>query len=333
MTTDLTRPWIDPGLTAARQKLVTEDVRDLSIGLTPDLIPQMRALQDKANQADTTYLRRGGTVTVQERDIPGPEGAPGLPTLILSPASGTGPWPCLYMTNCGGKIIRGNLGSLTPPEVDWVVDLGIVIVVIAARVGPEDRHPAQVEDGLAGLNWVHEHGPAELNIDPDRIMLFGKSGGGGVAAATALLARDRGGPQVTHQLLVYPMIDDQETYVAGRFEGIPWDRTSNRTGWSSMLGDDYGTANVSPYAAPLRATDLAGLPPAYVEVGSADTFRDEDIAYAMRMGEAGVPVELHVWAGMTHGGEIVAPDVEVSKAMVNARTSYLRRAVGATIPA
>jgi acetyl esterase/lipase len=129
--------------------------------------------------------------------------------------------------------------------------------------------------------WVAANA-AELNVDPDRIVVAGPSGGGGLAAAVALLARDRGGPAPAGQMLLAPMLDDRNDTASARQmagRGV-WDRTSNETGWTAQLGAARGGPDVSPYAAPARATDLSGLPPAFIHGGSAETFRDEDVAYA-----------------------------------------------------
>lgn len=131
---------------------------------------------------------------------------------------------------------------------------------------------------------------------------------------------------------MYPMIDDREMTVSSTFEGVLWDRATNRTGWAAILGADCGGPDVSPYAAPARASDLSGLPPTYLEAGSSEVFRDEILDYAVRLGDAGVPVELHTWAGGTHAFELFAPDAEISRACLAARTSYLTRAVRATVP-
>lgn len=244
----------------------------MGIGLTAEGIPAFRAtVPTPSDEA----LRRGGTVEIEQRRIPGPEGAPEMPVLVLRPAGRTGPLPCLHHTANGGKILQGTGAS--DVELDWVTELGLVLVVISPPVGPEHPHPALVEGAYSGLQWIVEHAD-ELGVDPARLFVYGKSGGG-LAAATALVARDRGGP------------------------------------------------DVSPYAAPARATDLSGLPPAYVEVGSVDVFRDEDIDYAARLGRAGVPVELHAWVGGFHGYDTVAPTAEITTATVAARTSYLRRAL------
>ena len=323
MTAVEPNPPIDPELEAVWPTLVEAGLTWTNV--TPDQIPHMRELF-LADQPTDDFLRRGGTIEVEERSIPGPEGAPELPALILRPAGRTGPLPCLYYTANGGKILRSTRLAITDLELDWITDLGVVMISVAPRVGPEDPHPAQVEDAYAGLVWTTEHA-ADLGIEADRIFVFGKSGGGGVAAATALMARDRNGPVLAHQILIYPMIDDRETTVSSKFEDVLWDRATNRTGWSAILGDNVGGPDVSPYAAPARATDLSGLPSTYLETGSSEVFRDEILDYGTRLAQAGVPIELHSWAGGFHGFELFAPDAEVSRAAVAARTSYLRRAV------
>jgi acetyl esterase/lipase len=318
-------PPIDAELFETVWPSVVEAGRGFTFGLTLDRIPALREFSETGFLTDTA-LRRRGTVELEERVIPGPPGAPDLPALILRPATRTGPLPCIYFVANGGKIVRSPRASLTYTEPDWVIDLGVVIVSVPPRVAPEDPHPAQVDDAYAGLVWTAEHAE-ELGIDPDQILLMGKSGGGGVAAATALLARDRGGPAISHQILVYPMLDDREVTVSSKFEGVMWDRATNKTAWSAMLGDSAGGPDVSPYAAPARATDLSGLPPAYFETGSSEVFRDEIIGYAARLAEAGVPVDLHCWAGGYHGFELTAPDAVITRAALDARLSYVRRAL------
>ena len=318
---------LHPPIDAELEETVWPSVVEAGMGfnMTLETIPELREIYLPSLPTDEV-LRRRGTVELQERYIPGQPGAPELPALILRPAGRVGPLPCLYYTANGGKVVQSPRVGLTDLEPDWVVDQGIVFVSVSPRAAPEDPHPAQVEDAYAGLVWTVEHAE-ELGIDPDHILVMGKSGGGGVAAATALLARDRGGPALAHQILIYPMLDDREITVSSRFEGVIWDRTSNRTGWTAMLGEACGGPDVSPYAAPARATDLSGLPPAYLETGSSEVFRDETIDYAARLAQAGVPMELHSWVGGYHGFELTAPDAEISRACLAARTSYLRRAL------
>ena len=169
--------------------------------------------------------------------------------------------------------------------------------------------------------------PEELGIDPQRLIIGGGSAGGGLAAACSLMARDRGGPALLAQMLIYPMLDDRLTSGSSREldgEGI-WDSGSNLTAWTMLLGDRRGGSDVPAYAAPARAADLAGLPPAYLELGSVETLRDEDLDYARRIWAAGGIAELHVWPGAFHAFDLIAPDAEVTRAAADIRLAWLRR--------
>lgn len=316
-------PPLDPEVEVVMPAILESGLSWMNASLED--IPRARELF-MAGLPTYEFLQRGGAIELEDRTIPGPDGTPDLSVLILRPAGRSGPLPCIYYTANGGKILRSTRLALTDTELDWVLEQGVVMVSVAGRVGPEDRHPALVEDAYAGLVWTAGHAD-ELGVDPENIMIFGKSGGGGLAAATALMARDKGGPTLTHQVLIYPMMDDREITVSGKYEGVLWDRETNRMGWTAYLGEDCGGPDVSPYAAAARATDLSGLPPAYLETGSSEVFRDEIIDYAARLAQAGVPIELHSWVGGFHGSELVAPDAELSHMTLAARTSYLRRAL------
>jgi acetyl esterase/lipase len=213
-----------------------------------------------------------------------------------------------------------------PWMIDLAQELGTAVVSVEYRLAPETRHPGPVEDCYAGLVWSAAHAQ-ELGIDPQRIVLVGGSAGGGLAAGVALIARDRGGPAVLGQMLICPMLDDRnDTPSAVQMAGLGvWDRTSNETGWNALLGDARGADGVSPYAAPARAADLSGLPPAFIDVGSAETFRDEDVSYASRIWQAGGVAELHVWPGGFHGFAGMAPHAAVSKGAAAAPLQWLRR--------
>lgn len=295
-------------------------------GMTIDTIPASREAY-LAGVTSLEVLRRGGDVDVSELTVPGADGTP-LPAMIFSPANRSGmKLPCIYYTANGGKHVQHPLvGIHTSLESDWVADLGIVFVSVAPRVGPEHRHPAQVEDAYAGLLWLVENAE-NLGVDADRIIIEGKSGGGGVAAATALYARDRGGPSLTHQILVCPMIDDRGITVSSQYRSTIWDAQSNRAGWESILGDSVGGEGVSPYAAPARANDLSRLPNTYLDAGSSEVFRDEILDYGARLAQAGVPMEVHSWGGAFHGFDSLAPDTEFARMAVAVRTNYLRRAL------
>jgi acetyl esterase/lipase len=181
-------------------------------------------------------------------------------------------------------------------------------VSVEYRLAPETAYPGPLDDCYAGLRWTLEHAE-ELGIAPDRIGISGVSAGGGLAAALALLARDRAEVPVAFQLLECPMIDDRQTTSSSQLDGLPiWSREANEFGWRSYLGDLYG-GDVPAYAAAAHATDLSGLPPALVIVGGADGFRDEDIEYALRLNQAGVPTELHVLPGAPHGVQMFTDSV------------------------
>jgi acetyl esterase/lipase len=227
-------------------------------------------------------------------------------------------------------VMGTNRGQGATDVLEAAAELGLAVVSVEYRLAPENPHPAPVEDCYAGLLWTVEHAD-ELGIDPGRIVVSGASAGGGLAAATALLARDRGGPVLLGQLLLCPMLDDRnDSYSARQMAGLGiWDRGFNQFGWTSLLGEAQGGPDVSPYAAPARATDLSGLPPAFIDVGSAETFRDEAVEYASRIWRAGGVAELHVWPGGFHGFVLMAPQAALSQTAKAAIGPWLRRIVGA----
>jgi acetyl esterase/lipase len=217
------------------------------------------------------------------------------------------PLPCVYSIHGGGYV----LGTYDMDDAKFdrqCVHFPCVGVSVEYRLAPETAYPGPLDDCYAGLRWTHEHA-AELGIAPDRIGIAGVSAGGGLAAGLALLARDRGEVPVAFQLLECPMIDDRQTTSSSQLDGLPiWSREANEFGWRSYLGELYGD-DVPAYAAAARATDLSGLPPALVIVGGADGFRDEDIEYALRLNQAGVPTELHVLPGAPHGVQMFVDSV------------------------
>ncbi len=256
--------------------------------------------------------------------MPGPSGAPEVSLLICRPASATMPTAAIYYIHPGGMIMGDNRFGL-PLMMDWAEELHLAVVSVEYRLAPETPHPGPVEDCYAGLSWTAEHAD-ELGIDPDRIVTVGISAGGGLAAAVALMARDRGGPALAGQMLMCSMLDDRnDTPSARQMAGLGvWDHTSNETGWTALLGAARGGPDVSPYAAPARAGDVSGLPPAFIDVGSAETYRDEDVTYASRIWQAGGVAELHVWPGGFHGVTGLAPLAAVSQAAPAAQLNWLR---------
>lgn len=244
---------------------------------------------------------------------------------IISKPGHSRPRQCIYFLH-GGGMVMGNRFAGARPLIDWAVKHDVVCVTPEYRLAPEFPAPIPVEDCYAGLVWLVAHA-AGLNVDPNRILIFGGSGGGGLAAGVSLLARDRNGPNLIGQLLQCPMIDDRNNSKAAiDFDGVGvWDTSSNKTAWKAVLGDQCDGSEVSQYSAPARATDLSNLPPTYIDVGAMEVFRDEDIAYASGIMQAGGDCELHVWGGAFHGFYDIAPDSAVSRACISAREVWLER--------
>jgi acetyl esterase/lipase len=292
----------------------------------PDL-QERRARRTALRQAAKALQPPNDRVRIEDRSVPGPQGAPDVPLRVYRPVAETRRLPALYYIHGGGMVLG------VPEDEDVFASLfaeavGCVVVSVGYRLAPEHPDPAPVEDCYAGLVWTAGHA-GDLGIDPDRIAVGGPSAGGGLSAATALLARDRGGPRLVYQLLVYPMLDDRNVTPSSREItdlGV-WDRDGNVEAWSWVLPGRAGTDDVSVYAAPARATDLTGLPPAFVDTGELDLFRDEDLAYATRLLQAGVPTEVHVYPGAYHAFEALAPLARVSERAMANRIGALRRAL------
>ena len=321
MTTTLPPPVpFDPELTAALSAMGVP----IPMTLTADMIPAMRAGGVIAWSSDEE-LSRGGTYAVAERTVPGRAGDPDIALLICTPTGVAGARPCIYHTHGGGMIVGDNRTGLLG-MLEEVERFGAVVVSVEYRLAPETRHPGPINDCYAGLVWTAEHAD-ELGIDPAKIIVAGGSAGGGLTAALALMARDFGGPALLGQMLLCPMLDDRnDTVSAQQMAGFGvWDQQANETGWTALLGDARGGPDVSPYAAAARATDLSGLPPAYIDVGSAETFRDEDVDYATRIWQAGGHAELHVWPGGFHGFEGMAPAAKLSQDAKEPRKRWLDR--------
>lgn len=223
----------------------------------------------------------------------------------------------------GGGWVMGDLDTEHPWAARVAESSGAVVISVNYRLSPEHRFPAALDDAYAVLTWTAEHA-AELGIDPDRIAVGGHSAGGGLAAQVALRARDRQGPPIRFQLLNEPELDDrQQTWSARQFTETPWvNRDVVTASWRHYLG----SAPASQYAAPARATDLSGLPPAYIATAEFDPNRDEGIDYALRLLQADVPVELHQWPGTFHGSQAFL-SAEVSQRQIAALAAALRRAM------
>jgi acetyl esterase len=266
------------------------------------------------------------SLLITRRAVLGPPGDPDIQVCIIAPRDLAGPAPALYWIHGGGFILGDVDGDLEAPA-HIAAALGAVVVSVEYRLAPEHPFPAPVEDCYAGLTWMAASAD-ELGIDRARIAIAGVSAGGGLAAAVALMARDRRGPALCLQVLDIPELDDRLSAPSMRaYTDTPiWDYPSAVISWQAYLGPDR-SAGTSPYAAPARATDLSGLPPAYVVTCEFDPLRDEGIEYAQRLMRAGVPTELHHYPGTFHGSCAAGPQAAVSRRMIDDRTAALARAV------
>ncbi|MEV6015811.1 MULTISPECIES: alpha/beta hydrolase [unclassified Streptomyces] len=317
----LVPPPFDPELDAALAAVGPS----VPSGPTLADIAALRAVQRAAEPAYD--LTDGGAFTTMDVTVPGPAGAPDVSLLVITPVGPAeqGPRPVIYHSHGGGMVLGTNRAGVEV-VLEWARELDAVVVSVEYRLAPEHPYPAGVEDVYAGLLWTARHA-AELGGDPGRVVVAGASAGGGLTAALALLARDRGGPRPLGQVLMYPMLDDRnDTPSAHQMAGVgAWDRTANETAWTAVLGEARGGPDVPAYAAPARATDLSGLPPAFLDVGSAETFRDEVVDYATRIWQAGGIAELHVWPGGFHGFDAFAPHTVLARTARAARMNWLRR--------
>jgi acetyl esterase/lipase len=312
---------LDPELRVVVEKLPTDRPLDLKD------IPAARAKMKKMLIALLATYPPVEGVTSQDQFAAGLQGEPAVRVRVYRPNAQPKKLPALFWIH-GGGYVMGDIEQDDRLMKQLVNRIGCVAISVDYRLAPEDPFPAPVEDCYAGLKWLFAHAD-ELGVDPSRIAIGGASGGGGLAAGLALLVRDRGEMRVAFQLLIYPMIDDRNVTPASYAISDPrmWNRESNRLGWKAYLGRDGGGDGVSPYAAAARATDLTNLPPAYIPVGALDLFVDENIEYAQRLIQAGVPTELHVYPGAFHGFDLFVPSAKVSKQFKADRDNALKRAL------
>ena len=291
----------DPELAAFVEMLPTSDFSDVesSRARVSELVRPMNA------NVDTSGVR------IDDHEVSGPDGNSVLVRVYVpegdTPAGGR---PALLDIHGGGFCV-GDIDMEHGFATNVARELGVVVAPVEYRLAPEHPFPAGVEDCYAALSWLHAEAAA-LGIDPARVGVGGQSAGGGLAAATVLLARDRGGPRVCFQFLGIPELDHRlETASMRAFVDTPmWHRANAELSWRFYLGGE--PAEVSPYASPGIATDLRGLPPAYVTTMEFDPLRDEGILYALRLMEAGVTVELHTFPGTFHGSGVI-PTAAVSR--------------------
>ena len=305
MTSTVKMARIDPELEAFIPLFPRDDLTDPVTARKT-----LAGLAAAAPAPDTTGME------IEDRTVPAD---PEVPVRIYCPHRAHGAIVWLH----GGGFVMGDLDTEHPWAVRVAGGSGAVVVSVGYRRAPEHRFPAAVDDAYGVLTWVAGHA-AELGIDPGRIAVGGHAAGAGLAAAVALRARDQQGPPIRFQLLSQPELDDrQQTWSARNFTGTPFmTRAKVTASWRHYLG----SAVASPYAAPARAGELSGLPPAYIATAEFDPNRDEAIGYAQRLLQAGVPVELHQWAGTFHGSQAIL-SAEVSRRQIAELGTALRRAL------
>lgn len=263
----------------------------------------------------------------EERHIPGPPGAPQVRILLLDPSRGTKGRPAFLHIH-GGGYIAGHAAQFPEFLQTAAMTCNCVVVSVDYRLAPETHFPGSLEDNYAALRWLYNSADS-LGIDRKRIAIGGESAGGGHSAALAVAARDRKEIPILFQLLIYPMLDDRtgNTHPVPRGIGeFVWNATSNRFGWTSLLGVPAGSTNVPVGSVPSRIDRLAGLPPTFISVGALDLLVEENIEYARRLIGAGVPTELHVVPGAFHGYDLLVPQAAVSQRFKESWKAALTRA-------
>ena len=312
---------MDPELLAAYQAMPAEGIFDW------EDLPATREMFSGVVARVTAAIPDSENVAKEDRTVPGPEGVPEVPVRVYRPVKGSGTLPAVLWIHGGGYVIGGvEEEDLACQHVSEAV--GCVVVSVGYRLAPEHPFPAPLEDCYAALKWI-AGSASQFDVDPARIAVVGASSGGGLAAGLALLVRDRAEVSIAFQAPIYPMVDDRNVTPSSREITDPRlvNRETSINAWRAYVGEIAGGEDVSPYAAAARGTDLSGLRPAYVAVGTLDAFLDEDIEYARRLMAAGVPTELHVYPGLFHGSDAMVPTAASSVRFIADRDAALKRAL------
>ncbi|KIL86466.1 hypothetical protein FAVG1_10296 [Fusarium avenaceum] len=306
-------PW-DPEI------LAYEDTQHRPVPSSLDELYELR--KEESPRDDAIY--NDPDIVIDDIAIPGPDFQ--IPAIVLTGKGNAMPAlrPGILFLHGGGRVM-GNVYVGLAAVSELVKDSDAVVISPAYRLSPDVQGMVSVEDCYTCLVWMSQNLKA-YNIDPSRWMIAGVSAGAGIAAGVTLLARDRKGPALCAQLLACPMLDDRMTSLSCRqFEsGRGFYTTWGRYAWKLVLGEDSERGVTSHYVAPGRAEDLSDLPPAYIDAGSGEPFRDEDIAYATKLWECGVQADLHIWGGGCHGFDLFYP-VEIGAEATKTRYAWLRR--------
>lgn len=310
------RDLIDPSLLPGLDFMPSLDITAESLPAIRQGMEQMTAMVPEPQDSGVEW---------REERIIAPAGHELLVRIYRS-SDAEGTLPAILHIH-GGGYVMGSVTTNHLSNIELALAASALIVSVDYRLAPETVAPGAVEDCYTALQWLHDNA-GQLGVDRARIAVRGESAGGGLAAALALLARDRGGPAIAHQNLIYPMLDDRTciTRLPEHLGAFVWTPQANAFGWRSLLGQEPGSADISPYAAPARAEKLEGLPPAFIAVGALDLFLVEDMDYARRLIEAGVAAELHVYPGAYHGFDVMAGAAPVRQ-MKRDAVAALRKAL------
>ncbi|RAK90756.1 alpha/beta hydrolase fold protein [Aspergillus costaricaensis CBS 115574] len=313
----ITRPPLHPSLSAIHQTIPTMDIS------TPEKRRVYRDYLTTNFTLENTLKGHESTIAYQEVDIPGPAGP--LRATIFRPKHATldvSSTPGILHLHGGGHSTGNRFMGFT--VLDWVESLGAVIMTAEYRLAPEHPQPAQLEDSYAALKWMSDRAH-DLGFNPAKLVVCGGSAGGNLAAGLSLLARDRAGPAIKGQVLMYPWVDDSVEWNSMEQFGDIAPLTKADAAQASDFAFGVNREFADMYTVPLRAKSFVGLPETFIDVGEADVFRDQDLAYAARLWRDGVATELHVWPGCWHGFDAFVPEAEVSLRAREARLGWLRR--------
>lgn len=321
--TPIARPALNSGLAEFHNSLLADD---------PISTPEQIANRRKGLDFKLEHVIHGkeDTVSHEERQIPGPAGP--MTASIFRPKNGPKDSTSVpgFLHIHGGGYLAGSRFLGIEGILSWVEEFNAVIVSAEYRLAPENPAPAQLEDSYAALVWFQDNAE-DLGVDQGKIIVLGGSAGGNLSAGVTLLARDRAGPRILGQILSYPHLDENFTYPSYQQFGnvAPWSTGNSYDAFNYAYGKHRERAN--KYSLPGRTKDLTGLPPTFIDVGDADIFRDEDVAYASALWKAGVSTELHVWPGAWHGFDTFVPFAPISQRAFQARGDWVRSLLSGSI--
>ncbi|KAL4867739.1 hypothetical protein BDV12DRAFT_170757 [Aspergillus spectabilis] len=311
------RPSLDSDLAEVHKNVPSIDVD------TPEKLHAYREAIAPMFTLENVIRGKEDTISAEEIDIPGPAGP--MRATIFRPKNQTRTveeTPGILHIHGGGLTTGNRFLGFT--MLDWIENLDAVIITAEYRLAPDHPQPAALEDSYAALKYMADHA-AELGFNPDKFIVCGGSAGGNLAAGVALLARDRSGPKLAGQVLMYPYLSDSTESLSVQQYGdiAPVTKANLATVSDYAFGKNREYADM--YTAPARATNLAGLPPTLIDVGEADIFRDQDVAYASGLWRDGVSTELHVYPGAWHGFDVFVPDAPVSRRAIATRLEWLKK--------